>query len=338
MINSNQLIKTPQEEGVCSQDCYTQCGNIYNEDNIDKGEHVLLRFFYLKLSDLPKFVGSKPKQVLVHAQTVLIDSDVYVDYALLIHARQIILNRNQAFTISVSSSAPDLDINTAHTILNGPYPDLLHQKLSYMCARILLEEKVSTSNNLAWAILREISESSGDTREQRAFIASTRTYIGELVGLSRSDIHYVPQYTKSHLVEILDTYYKQIYVYKNDYDRLLDSTTSDTDFISYSEKMHNIYSDTDLKEAEDSFETTIKNIHAANASYTRIRVEYEHARDQLEIARKVFEEGIVGAPEPTKQGMLGYMEGIINVVYGYINGDWFQIIKGIEQIRNNTAG
>lgn len=78
--------------------------------------------------------------------------------------------------------------------------------------------------------------------------------------MGRTDLRHVPFYTKSHLAKVLDTYYTEISIYKQEYDRLLDSTTSDADFIAYAEAMQNIYISTDVEEARADFESAVKEV------------------------------------------------------------------------------
>ncbi len=89
-IFSYAEIETLSEEPICADDCYTPCGNIDNEEDYGNvGENVILRFFFFRMSELYKYVGDNPKRVYIYAQTVIIDYDVNVDFALLIHSRQV---------------------------------------------------------------------------------------------------------------------------------------------------------------------------------------------------------------------------------------------------------
>ena len=54
---------------------------------------------------------------------------------------QILMDRLKTTYIQISASAPDLDIDLDIAKHQGPYPDLIHHKMSYMCSRILLETK-----------------------------------------------------------------------------------------------------------------------------------------------------------------------------------------------------
>ena len=89
-IFSHEEVETMAQEPVCADDCYKPCGNIENEEDYGNvGEDVVLRFFFIRLSDLPNYVGDNPKRVYLYAQTVVIDYDFTATYALLINARQV---------------------------------------------------------------------------------------------------------------------------------------------------------------------------------------------------------------------------------------------------------
>lgn len=148
----------------------------------------------------------------------------------------------------------------------GPAADLLHQKQSYTCARILLDTGDREHLNTAWSILHDITQSQASSQEQQAFIDMVTSFAGqymalqvksvlrslelpqnivflagEVSGLNRHDIHYVPLYTKSHLAEVLAIYSDNIWIYKTDMDRLQDQTTSDEDFLEIARGLNDIY-------------------------------------------------------------------------------------------------
>lgn len=99
-----------------------------------------------------------------------------------------------------------------------------------------------------------------------------RSYMAEVVGIDRSRLHYVPVYTKSHLAQVLDTYYDRISIYQHDLERLEDDLTSDADFLRYAEEMLLIYTSTDVTEALTGYEDSLDAVGVANATYLRMEV------------------------------------------------------------------
>ncbi len=71
------------------------------------------------LSDLPKYVGSEAKRVYVYAQTVVINTNLNLDYALMVRTRQLIIDRTSSQYISVSAQADDLEHDIEHTRLDN---------------------------------------------------------------------------------------------------------------------------------------------------------------------------------------------------------------------------
>ena len=66
------------------------------------------RFFHINLSELPQYVGELAERVYVHAQTVVIDTDISVPYSLSVRARQIVIDRRTSSYIMVSG---DLNVS-----------------------------------------------------------------------------------------------------------------------------------------------------------------------------------------------------------------------------------
>ena len=136
IIHSGTEIQTPIDDVTCAEGCYKACSEISQDDDlINKGSDVTLRFFYLHLSDLPKYVGTNAKRVFVYAQTVLIDENMELPFALLLRTRQLFVDRSRASYIGVMGTVTaELDIDFSNQIPD-PEPDTLHQKQSMMCAR-----------------------------------------------------------------------------------------------------------------------------------------------------------------------------------------------------------
>lgn len=88
----------------------------------------------------------------IYAQTVVIDTSIVASYSLLIRSTRLLVDRTTVISINVT--APDLVLDTEQ-----PLPDLLLQKLSYTCARILLDTRNNTDANVAFSIMHEIAHS-----------------------------------------------------------------------------------------------------------------------------------------------------------------------------------
>ena len=60
----------------------------------------------------------------------------------------------------------------------------------------------------------DIARTQSQIPEIASFTATVRTYGAELSGLSRSDVHFVPFYTKSHMSWVLNAYAERVEIYE----------------------------------------------------------------------------------------------------------------------------
>lgn len=80
--------------------------------------------------------------------------------------------------------------------------------------RILYDTQVGLHHRTAWQMISDMANTKSQTPEVAAFSSSVRTIRAQLAGLSRSNVHFVPFYTKSHLATILDNYDTRIEIYQ----------------------------------------------------------------------------------------------------------------------------
>ena len=52
------------------------------------------------------------------------------------------------------------------------------------------------------------------TLQAQAYSGNIRGYLGEVSGVVRAGVHFVPFYTKTRLADILKTYYTEINIYR----------------------------------------------------------------------------------------------------------------------------
>lgn len=212
---------TSLADEYCAGNCYKSCGNIVEPKKvIERKSHVTLRYFFLDLSTLPIFIDSLeqlPITVKVYAQTVLINKDITVNFALMIKARQIILDRSKATSITFSGGNNHLNVDMKKAALNGAPTDIFFHKQSYICARILLDTNVKKDTNIAWKIINNIVDDyqAAIYPEDSDFIESVRGFRTKMRGILRANVHFVPFYTKKYMVQVLQNYYNKITIYKN---------------------------------------------------------------------------------------------------------------------------
>lgn len=348
IIDAADPPKIPLSDPDCAGNCYKPCGDIYQPEGlIETGEHVTVRYFFLDLSTLPTIIRemngkASTKSVKVYAQTVLINQDITVDFALMIKARQILLDRSKSKTITVTSTSDPFNVSFEKAVLDGFPTDTFFHKQSYMCARIMLETKNKKDSNIAWKIIQGIVDDApaAVNKEDAKYIDSVRGFRTEMRGIQRENVHFVPFYTKKYLAEVLKNYYEKISVYKagvknffllfnisiknfklihllfiSDFDRL--STTQGAAFITAVEGMLKINMETDIEEARTNFIASVNALTRSNLTFTRISEQYGYARTRLETARVTFEQGIKEEQGWAIAGaVLGFVRGIVGVVFG----------------------
>ena len=102
--------------------------------------------------------------------------------------------------------------NTIST--TGVPSDLTFQKMSFLCARMLLDQADDRSNSLGWAIIDDMSRDYAYTPEQATYLDAMRAYRSEYTSLGRNDVKWAPYYTKATYVDGLETYYEQMILFK----------------------------------------------------------------------------------------------------------------------------
>ncbi len=193
--------------------------------------------------------------------------------------------------------------------------------------------------NTGYGIVKEIGNAPTGTREQAAFAGMVRTHSAGMTGISRANLHYVPLYSKGHISEILETYKNDISLYKQDYDRLLDQTTSNADFISYAKAMHHIYIATDVNEAKGALEDALHAVGRANGTYNRMDFYYDLACESLDAAKVEFEKGIQQAQQQAlRKALFNFVKGIFMASTGNFSENPFDIIPAITTMFAGSDG
>ena len=100
-------------DGCHTTNCYSKCGESAYLNKILTGTEITLRFLRFDLSHLPKALsGLKPKKVTVHAQTVILNTRLDINYDLTIVARQVYLGHYASFRYDKTLYTYDMPMNT----------------------------------------------------------------------------------------------------------------------------------------------------------------------------------------------------------------------------------
>jgi len=277
----------PQEDHFCSSgQCYQPCGALNMANQVIGNERkITIRKFAVRYSEVITMLhGKTPTQVNIYAQALFIDTNLVLDYALMIRARQIFIDRHHAALIQVTSKASNLDVNSSEwkrITRDGPHPEMFFERLSYTCAQMLINTKEQKYINIGHAIINDLIVPLRKDKEHEAMIRAFMAIRSKMLGVDFTNTHLVPMYTKNHLVKILNTYYRQISIYKNDYDRLTDSKTLYKDFLNLAKKMNDNHKETVVNEAK----VKLRNVESKYSEVVKIQEEIE--KNYLQSSKKV---------------------------------------------------
>jgi hypothetical protein len=292
VIRATSSVSTPVQNSECqSASCYAACGDIspYDTQGLQyKGSDQILRFFFLNMSQLTSFVGTDAQRVFVYAQTVLIDADLTFPFSLLIHTRQLIINRRYATKIRVNGSTPAFNLDFNNRYKYGVQIDSMFMKQSFMCARILLDSGVQANINTGWAILDDLSRTEVADVEQSAWLSAVFMFNSYLAGINRQNIHFVPFYSKSYYSSVLQQYYNRITVYKTDFDALVAGINTNSVYLQTVKQLLTAYDDTSVANARETFKLSLVVLASSNASLYQLKSRYDAAREDFMSTGQTF--------------------------------------------------
>lgn len=283
VIHVTGTVETKAQSDYCKSDeCYSACGDISPNDTPGlqyRGKDQIIRFFFVNLSQLSSYVGSDAQRVFVYAQTVLIDADLSFPFSLLVRTRHLILDQQYARTIRIRSLTPDFDLDFSNRETFGISSDSLFMKQSFMCARILLDTRERANANTAWSILDDLIhlQAPAVNNEQEAWLSTVKQFTSYLAGLSRRNVHFVPFYSKEYFSRLLQLYSDRINVYKVEYERMLDSSSTQLEYQQRVSQLIGIYESTSLAEAKSSFDIQISALGSSNTSFHNLKNKYDAA-------------------------------------------------------------
>lgn len=320
--------KTPDEDILSSSgSLFSECAPLKQDyENITENNIMTIRAYHYKFSHIS--VKNNIKQVNVFSQTFVIDADIDINYILIVRSRVIFLDRQEATLIRFSEKTSRIRTSVEEwqqLIKQGPNPDNLFQRMSYVCAQVLLNTKDNSKIYPGYSILKSIANAPVLNEEQKAMKRSATALLTRLSGLDLTKAHYVPFYSKDHLIKQLDTYFTEISIYKEDYDRLYDANTLAEKRIIAIE-MNEIHKDTIIAEAmvavenlEQSYQTDIQTQFAMEIRYNEARIQFENSRAEAEKE----------AEKKKRRSFLKFAIGMARVMMGDA--------RGVKKMASTTA-
>ena len=115
MLHSYEPVIGRHEMAVDPVEEISGCGDLLEIRTGSNGD-VMIRAMYLKSSDLAAHLEAlAPKRVSIYAVNFEIDADIDVNYALLVFARRIIMDKTYVYHVSTWTNVPNLDVD--HEVL-----------------------------------------------------------------------------------------------------------------------------------------------------------------------------------------------------------------------------
>ena len=191
-----------------TQDASTaRCNNLITAASTTNDKTLVLRKFYIALSEINGYVDDAIRKVEVYTRTLLIDSDLTTTYSLLIRAEHILVAGEGQFQILIGDDSHELDKNIIDIKDKGPKPKLEQMKDSLTCAYSLASTGDTNDREMAFHVLSEISNSNinDDDHAEHSVIALASSYLFQLE-LHARNIRIAPPYPMSHLRRFLRRY------------------------------------------------------------------------------------------------------------------------------------
>ena len=189
------------------------------------------------------------QRVFVFVQTLYIDQSVDFPWSMYLHARQIIINYEANPSITFDHTGPDFGVDIDTAVVEGLPSDLTFQKLSLLCAKMLLSSTTENNNRIGWDIIDDLARGRSYTVEQHHFLDHVRAVRSEFTSVGRNDVQWVPYYTQLFYVNTLDIFYDQIGVYNDVFQDMLDSQMECQTFVDNAGTLISIWTDTVVSQA-----------------------------------------------------------------------------------------
>lgn len=312
---------------------------IVTENNV-----LTIRDYVVRFSSIGRHITSTTRHVVVYSQAFVIDLDITIGYTLAVRTRELFFDRQRAKHLGFSKTAPHITSTQGwdHLIEEGPYPDYMFQRLSFLCAQVLINSQEDYKVVAGYSMMRSIASApSLDTdAEQTAMKRSAAALLAKISAKDMSKAHYVPFYNKDHLVKQLDTYFTEISIYKDDYDRLHDQTTTAAAALKIAMQMNKIHKDTIVGEALVTVQNLEQNYKTDLRTQQAIKLRYDKAYMQLEKSRKKSEEEIAKKRKKARRrAFLGFLFGLARMAVGDFTGfaNALSAIKELQRTMNKLS-
>ncbi len=302
---------------------YNECGEIAQDDlTVEFLPVIVLRFFFLRLSDLPRYTSPATRKVYIYAQKVFWDWDLEINYSLLVRATAILVSeRHCALTVSPEAEALDIDLDQVKML--GPKPDARFMKSSILCARNLHAIGGDARVKTAFNILQELASGGNLDYNHKAIQTMADSHRTEMETIERMGAHIVPYDSVAKITEMLGVYYKDIDVYRTQLNALRTTATT-ADFITRAANLTASYDKTAVQEAKVDFRKAMDDYQRSSLVLDDQLKAFNDARDNFENKRRAFQEGLEAEQRNAFiKGALKMVQNMLMIASKVASGDIF---------------
>ena len=224
---------------------------------------LMLKYLFLLFPAYP----DKARRVYVFAQTVFFDASTSFPWSLYIRARQIVIDYEANPWLQFDHTGPTFPDDVGDAMIYGIPSDLTFQKLSLLCAQMLVSSEVEDYNRVGWNILDDMARDRSYTIEQGFFLDNVRAARTAFTSIGRNDMHWVPYFDKNHYLNTLENIYQQITIYNEEFEEMMDEFMECETFKDRASTLIGIWTDTVLAEAQIIMDYFRDNLQISKATY-----------------------------------------------------------------------
>jgi hypothetical protein len=332
ILHASDAVIAPFEAKRCGAECFAPCGDIYYEESIvDNRDIADIRAWHINLSEISSRVGEHVKRVQVYAEVVIIDSNLHFPFSLVVRARQIVIDRSKAHTLTVNRDTRVLVDEYFSDNDKSPEADNLYQKLVQQCARILMSTNNPDHITTAFEMLDHVVGDFQYFKEQASMKTAVKLTRAEYSGLVRSELRHVPFYTKDYFRARLQIHYNRVSEWRDKYQQILNTAIAIDTLLQFTQDMLDIFVNCNIDQWKAMYEAQMMALRISQATYHAIYVNFSASRDNLDVAQAAFEQGLNDyANAQRRKGFMGFVKGFAKMVVGVFVGNAKMIVSGLN--------
>jgi hypothetical protein len=329
IISATDRIVAPFQAGRCGvgSSCYNPCGNIFFTEEVRKDliDKLIIRQWYLNLKDLGNYVGENVDRVYIYAQVVVIEESYDFPFALLIRARQIIIDQRTAHMIEVNRNAPPLVDDYYDTQAFVPEPDQTFRKQTLACARLLIGRNGDGDYTTAFEMLDDVvtdmvyNQSPKGAKGELALQTAVQMGRANVTEFVRMGATYVPFLDKVNMIGEVRKMKTEFDKYVVEYTNLKNNIENTAAFLDISERLVALFVGTSITMWEEMLAYQMTEVRIAQAVYQAVYTNYTYSAEIMDQRKEEFEAALENKLNQMKrEAMRGVFGAFKKVVVGII--------------------